>query len=482
MTRPAEFLAGRVFAQHPEHLVGDGAGMHLVYSHPILTNHERLIRVFGLLFAALAAVQVGRLTEFALDPSRTTVAVYPFDQFYVRHSCLSAYFLAAKLGRARVSNLYDRAHYAGALGSFNIDPYLYPPQFLVLPRALLDITADFHRFRIIWFILEIVGFVGAVLVVARWIGGPQGRKVLIFSGLLLAAVPTAMTLQLGNFQILALAMAMLAMVLIELDFVPLGALLLAFVAASKLFPGILIIWLAFQRRWRAVAWVFGWNLVLLLATVLWFGWSPTRAFFQYEMPLLTFPLYGPIDIVMTPLGGKIAALNYGVTSIVPKLRALGWTSLGFGTFQTVRLLYLLLLIGLFVRLRDAFSARLNMARDGAASFRLHRAQTWLALLNLASFFSPFAPDVYAVVGTLWLLILILPEVRFTWATLTVLVVVWLALNVVAPLGPDAPEVGLVTRTLFGFFVQVILIVVNVRVLLDANWSLVVAAGLRKSLV
>ncbi len=436
-----------------------------MYIRAALTSRERVIRVVGFLFAGLAAVQVVRLTVFSVDPSRTGAAVYPFDQFYVQHSCLSAYFQAAKLGQARVPNLYDETLYAGSLDRFHIDPYLYPPQFLLLPASLLGITADFYRFRIFWFVFDLVLFLAATLVVARWIGGLHGRTVLMLTGLLIAAVPTAMTLQIGNFQIVGFALAMLAMVLIESDFLVFRTALLAFAAATKLFPGILVVWLAFQRRWRAVVWVFAWNVVLLLATALWFGWAPIRAFFQYEMPRLSFPLHGPIDIVMTPFAGKIAALNYGVTSVVPKLRALGWTSLGFGAFQTVRLVYLLLLIALFVRLRDAFSARWL---DDAASFRLHQAQTWLALLNLASVLSPFVPDVYAVIGTLWLLILVVPEIRVTWSKVTALVLVWLALNVVAPLGPGLPEVGLVTRIIAGFLVQSILIIVNVRVLLTAN--------------
>jgi hypothetical protein len=86
---------------------------------------------------------------------------------------------------------------------------------LVLPRSLLAITAEFDRFRIIWFVLEIVVFAGTLVVIARWIGGASGRKVLILTGLVLAAVPTAMTLQMGNLQIIAFAIAMLAMVLIE---------------------------------------------------------------------------------------------------------------------------------------------------------------------------------------------------------------------------------------------------------------------------
>jgi len=119
----------------------------------------------------------------------------------------------------------------------------------------------------------------------------------MLTGLLIVAVPTSMTLQIGNFQIIGFAVAMLAMVLIESDFVVFGAGLLAFVTASKLFPGILVLWLALQRRWRAVGWVFAWSVVLVVATVLWFGWAPFSAFFKYEMPQLSFPLHGPIKPV-----------------------------------------------------------------------------------------------------------------------------------------------------------------------------------------
>jgi hypothetical protein len=41
--------------------------------------------------------------------------------------------------------------------------------------------------------------------------------------------------------------------------------------------------------------------------------------------------------------------------------------------------------------------------------RLRQAQVWLGLLNLASFRSPFVPDAYALVGTLWLLTLLAAE-------------------------------------------------------------------------
>jgi hypothetical protein len=45
----------------------------------------------------------------------------------------------------------------------------------------------------------------------------------------------------------------------------------------------------------------------------------------------------------------------------------------------------------------------------AERLRLRTAQVWIGLLSLASFRSPFVPDAYALIGTLWLLTLIAAE-------------------------------------------------------------------------
>ena len=47
--------------------------------------------------------------------------------------------------------------------------------------------------------------------------------------------------------------------------------------------------------------------------------------------------------------------------------------------------------------------------NGHERLRLRTAQVWLGLLSLASFRSPFVPDAYALIGTLWLLTLMAAE-------------------------------------------------------------------------
>jgi len=175
---------------------------------------DRASRVLCVFAALLAVVQMARQTAFALNPDRTSPAVYPFDQFFANHSCLSAYFQAAKFAQAGVPHLYDQTLYTGRLGRFNIDGYLYPPQFLLLPRLLLGVTSEFYRFRTVWFAFEFLVLLAAVVIVSRWIGGDSA---LACSGLFMASVPIGLTLQIGNFQIAAFAISMLAMMFIESD-------------------------------------------------------------------------------------------------------------------------------------------------------------------------------------------------------------------------------------------------------------------------
>ena len=59
-----------------------------------------------------------------------------------------------------------------------------------------------------------------------------------------------------------------------------------------------------------------------------------------------------------------------------------------------------------------FGARRLRRAEGLlppAEHRLRQAQTWLALLSLAAARSPFLPDVYATLGSLWLLTLLAAE-------------------------------------------------------------------------
>src|SRR5262245_55876202 len=123
----------------------------LVFRRPPLHLDEqaatRPLRILGAATALLALVQIARLAVFTIDPSRVGYSNVPNSEWEVRHSCLTAYAVAARVvGHA--PNIYEDSLYslpsddptaprvARMLGPFRVDVYEYPPPFLLLPRAL----------------------------------------------------------------------------------------------------------------------------------------------------------------------------------------------------------------------------------------------------------------------------------------------------------------------------------------------------------
>jgi hypothetical protein len=77
-------------------------------------------------------------------------------------------------------------------------------------------------------------------------------------------------LQKGNFQMMAITMAMLAMILFERRRCAAGGALLAFATVSKLYPGMLLLYLLARRDWRAVAWTTAMGAVFVVLGILTF--------------------------------------------------------------------------------------------------------------------------------------------------------------------------------------------------------------------
>ena len=61
--------------------------------------------------AVVALIFISRLTVFMVDPSRTAYSTVPSSDWEVRHSCLTAYFVAGDVVR-RTPNVYDTSLYA----------------------------------------------------------------------------------------------------------------------------------------------------------------------------------------------------------------------------------------------------------------------------------------------------------------------------------------------------------------------------------
>lgn len=378
---------------------------------------HRKIALWALLL--LCAAQTLRAALFALDPYAPEHAVFPFDSFHQHHSCFTAYFEGARL-LDDVPNIYDTALYLAQPGAsdrpswqsardthrtmaaFYVDAYEYPPPFLLLSRPIVALVGgDFVRARAIWFFLLTALVLGALLLLALQLGSQARTRFAWLAALVYLSLPVQTTLQIGNFQVAALALALIAMVAIARGHEVVGSALLTFASLAKLFPFVLLILLFRRANLRLLllnlACLGGW---IGLAAVS-FGWAPFEAFWNYHLPRIAsgdaFPqLRIPFAI----------AVNHSVRAIPLKLHLFG---IGSGTQQS-----------------GAVIAALYTVVPFAAAWWLRRASSaplaWALLLGLATYCAPFLPPAYASIGpllTLCILAAIIPMSRARWAAFAV---------------------------------------------------------------
>jgi len=385
------------------------------------------------LLVGLAAVaRTAGVAWFMADPEHAQSSAFWFDEFYIRHNCASAYWQAAQLARQGVDNLYDTAHYTGFAGRFKIDEFMYLPQFLLLPQIGIALGGDFVTLRAGWFALEAGLVAAAMLALCHWIGGPAGRRAALLLPAVWVASPVLLTLQVGNFQLAAIAMSVLAMMLFERDRPVLGGALLGF-AIFKLFPGLLGIYLLASKRWRAAAWTFAFSLLYTVLLFVWLGSKPFDAFLHYQLPRI---LSGEAWAFLEFDGLEVVnAINHSIPGLVLKLKALGFAGMSRGVGGGFAWLWTAVVVAMAV---------LTAQRSPAMS-RTERAAAWLALLALAAFRSPFLPDHNGLFAPLWLWSLVAATTLVTTRNVLWLVIGLLALSAVLPFGSiPAPD-------LFGVF-------------------------------
>jgi alpha-1,2-mannosyltransferase len=416
--------------------------------------NSRALNVISALATLAALFQLVRLCVFIVNPAEVGYAIGRSRGLGlpVNHSCLSAYYVAAR-SVATAPNVYAWELYSfpdegptvprkpRPIGSFNIDAYEYPPPFLLLPRTLVILVPDFLRFRMVWFALNGAVLVIGLLVVARMLGPVAGTRALLFSPLVLVSDITIATLQVGNLQAIVSSLAMIAMVLLALRSYAAGGALLAYATVSKLFPGMLLVYLLVQRKWRALAWTVGLCIALIAVSLVDTGWAPYKAFLDHLPRLLggeAFPAFRrPWPI----------AQNFSVPGMALKLRLFGVTGASFGAMKIVGWIYTLILLA-----ATAFVARRTLTRE-------QEPLAWLTILILASLRSPFLP-LYAVIPVLWLLTLLAATVTPTFKTLFGVLLAWVMLNVMAPTSVDPRLVAAII--LLPQMVIVILIVLALR--------------------
>lgn len=373
------------------------------YGHPVVALDDGAcspgLKVLAAISALVALLAVARLTVYIVDPAQVSFSLIPSSDWEVRHSCVSAYVVAGD-AIATHPNVYDDALYTAPnddptairkplmLGTFKIDVFEYPPQFLLLPRGLRLLAPEFLDQRMLWFALEGGVILLALLVVARFLGPTAGTRALLLSPLVWAAVPTISMLQKGNVQGAIIALSMVAMVLFERRRFALGGLLLGFATVSKLYPGLLCLYLLARRQWRAAAWTAAMGVALSVLTVVDFGWAPFSAFLQHFPGLLggeAFPAFR---------NPSAMAINMSIPGLAFKLKLFGVPGMGFGAAKIIGWIY----------------TPIALAATVVAARRLQstpeKPLVWLAVLTLATLRSPFLPNAYGVFPALWLLTLL----------------------------------------------------------------------------
>ena len=169
-----------------------------------------------------ATVYTARLSYFMLDETRADLSVLPNRAFFRAHSCLSAYTEAARLAPTGV-NIFEsgRSTRPGAAGperatvhrAFRSRPVPISADVpRVLPRAPVAAGLDFLTIRKVWFAVQSIVLFATMVLLARWIGGSSGLLVLLLVPVMWLSPTTRLGLQIGNFQLTAFALTVLAMI------------------------------------------------------------------------------------------------------------------------------------------------------------------------------------------------------------------------------------------------------------------------------
>jgi len=359
-----------------------------------------------------ALIQTGRISTFLTDDTFAAGATIP--GYFADHMCLPAYLQAAELNAAGAEDIYDPAHYPGltrdatrttsvpGMEPYLDDPFQYPPPFLLVGRLALAIGPDYDAIRTGWFVFQALAFAVAALLVGRWIGGAAGRRALLLFPLVWLAPATNFNLQYGQAHLLVIVTMVLGMLAVERGRNALGGALLAAAVLAKLFPGLLLLMLVVQRRWRALAWTVAMGVGIVGLSLAVLGTQPWIAFFENHLPRLADGTAFAFDKAWPELRTVLVSGNQSPLGLVEKLVELG--------FVGARDLAPALNIGYLVGI--ALVAGLAGLRRGS---RVQRAATWLALLSLGSMQSGGAWAEYITVSVLWMLSFVAPTTSLSGA-------------------------------------------------------------------
>jgi len=391
----------------------DAAALASTVPHPGARSTRGFV-VLAAIGAIAAVVMLIRLAVFAAHPAPPAAwSVAPWSPFMTRHACSTAYWSAATRIE-QTPDVWDIKGYTlgqdpatgrlipRSIGAFNIDPYEYPPTFLLAPRALAALTPDYFAFRHVWLLLNVVLVIAGMIVVARHFDAATGSRTLWLLPLAVAPLTTMYALQMGNAQLLYVVIAMLGLAAVERRYLALGGLLLAFAIVGKMFPAVILLYLGVRRDWRAVAWTCAWAMVFVLVTIADVGWAPFPFFFDHLPRLLSGEAFPMLRAPIT------AANSLSIPGVVLKLPALGGPPVPFASIKFAGWIYSAIVVWATVRLA---------LRPVAPRYT---PLAWLTVLGLAALRSPFLPTYGAFPGA-WLAAILLAmcwsDRRRWWAVL-----------------------------------------------------------------
>lgn len=391
-------------------------------------RHSRL----GVVFCCIGFVvtlQCVRLTMFMVYPSYAWGSVIP-DKEILNKMDLSAYIYAADLNRQGVGDMYDAKYYPNAypdeiipltsivgLTPFLFSHYEYPPPFLLVPRLAIALTDSFFVIRTVWFALSLSVITIVMVVLAYWVGGEDRNMALLLVPVLMSSLPVMFSLQLGQFHLITFVLSITAMLFFDRDRFVIGGAFLAFAIIAKIFPGVLVVYLVMQKRWRDVMWTILFCILIGLIGLFILGPAVYVSFLVDQVPfiargdLLAFFEWAP----------TIRINNQSIYGLVDKLFLLGMSGGWHSITSGVAWIYSFFLVGLTV-----LAARSSM-------LRIHQVQMWLALLSLAALRSPLAPGIYVIGSTLWLCTFLVGDFRGRLWWLILCVVFFQVVSIPLPL-------------------------------------------------
>jgi hypothetical protein len=421
-----------------------------------ISKRKPLLSFIWILIALIALTQTARLSIFMIDPTQPQYSLFPGDKWFVEHCCLTAYSESARLTMDGEKNIYAPELYFGAefikdknarrkLDSFNVDLYHYPPPFLLLPimaRAFVD--GNFLNLRMLWFALSVLSLMTAIGFITYRLEPEERMRMIGMAPLFWCSVPVLGGLQMSNVQLIIIAISIISMSLFAFN-KPVGGILLAMSSVAKLFPGILVVFLLAQKKFREVGWVVGFAIVLSIIAFFVVGPNPFQAFIEYEIPKLSSgeAFSGPFSRAFA------VAANMAPFGIPLKLGWLGLPGMTLGIGRIVSSIHLLIVLILAI-----WSGRQKPRSN------TEMISVWISLISLGSLVSPFAPANYVLVPVV-LLVCFNREYFRPWAAITI----WIIISAPFLISRDAP---FLIQTLCFLPSQIIAIAVPAFILYQAG--------------